>query len=102
MPGFHYWPGAPDDVSYLANMHRHLFLIIVGWKVALDNNRSVEFHTAQGWIKKLYTDPQNFGPKSCEMIAKDLGTLLVANGHPQPSFIEVWEDGENGSKVEFA
>jgi hypothetical protein len=100
VPGFHFWPSAPDEVSYLNNLHRHLFLILVAWKVT-HNDRQVEFHTAQSWIRTLYSEPQNFGPKSCEMIAQDLNNELKSAGHPPPAWIEVWEDGESGARVEF-
>ncbi len=100
VPGFHHWPGAPDDVAYLRYMHRHLFLIVVGWKVSHDN-RDVEFHTAQDWIRKEYPTPTNFGSRSCEQLAKELGTKLIEAGLPAPTFVEFWEDGEFGARVEL-
>lgn len=98
--GFHFFPNAPDEVSYLQNRHRHLFFMTVAWNVT-NANREVEFHIAQSWLKKEFTDPQDFGARSCEMIAKLLYDKLTEAGHPVPAWIEVWEDEENGSRIEF-
>jgi len=101
LPGFHCWPGAPKAVEYLAFPHRHLFLIIVAWRVG-HPDRDVEFHTAQGWIRELYQPNHDFGARSCEMIAKDIRDGLVGRGFKSPAWVEVHEDEENGSRVEFA
>lgn len=98
-PGFHYWPGAAGDVSYLAHRHRHLFLMVVGWPVEHDD-RDVEFHTAQKWIADSYKANHDFGAMSCEMIAKELWEKLILAGYPTPKWIEVWEDSECGARVE--
>lgn len=104
--GFHCWPEAPATVDYLSDRHRHLFLIIVGWDVA-DDDRQVEFHLAQAQVRRMFLEVADFGHRSCEMIAKDLYADLIgssdADGRtvPAPSFIEVWEDEECGSRVEF-
>lgn len=98
--GFHYWPGAPDETSYLRHRHRHLFMLVVGFEV-LGHNREVEFHAAQATIRGMYEDPHDFGSKSCEMIAKELGEWLGRVDMP-PAFVEVWEDEENGARVEFS
>jgi hypothetical protein len=97
--GFHYWPNAPDEVAYLRALHRHEFMFIVGWKVGHDD-RQVEYHTAQAWMKSFFVEPQNFGARSCETLCKDMFVSLELAGHPKPSFIECWEDEENGSRVE--
>ena len=100
VPGFHFWPGAEGDVSYLANRHRHQFLFVVAWDVTHDD-RDIEFHTAQAWLRDTYQANADFGAKSCEMIAKDLAAKIAEAGHKHPSWIEVWEDEENGAKVRF-
>jgi len=98
--GFHFWPDAPDEVAYLKSLHRHLFMFVVAWKVGHDD-RDVEFHTAQKWIREAYDEPKNFGAMSCEMISKDLWSKLVDAGHAAPAWVEVWEDEECGARVEF-
>lgn len=101
VPGFHCWPEAPDSVDYLSARHRHLFLLVVGWTVT-DDDRQVEFHTAQDWVRKSFAEVQDFGHRSCEMIAKGLyEDLKACDEVPLPSFIEVWEDEECGARVEF-
>src|SRR5688572_5193132 len=98
VPGFHFYPSADGEVSYLANRHRHLFFLVVAWQVNhLD--RDVEFHTAQDWIRKAFPEPVDFGAKSCEMIAKMLAEQLVEAGHRVPAWVEVWEDQECGARV---
>lgn len=101
IPGFHCWPNAPGEVAYLSNTHRHLFLMIAAWKVGHDD-RDVEFHTAQAWMRKVYAPNTDFGAQSCEMIAKDMFTKLTEAGHRAPAWIEIWEDGEAGAKVVFS
>lgn len=104
IPGFHRWPNAfavNPDVAYLQDRHRHLFTFKVAWPVTHDD-RDVEFHTAQGWVRDCYNEVHDFGPRSCEMIAKELHYMLTEGGRPSPSWIEVWEDDECGSRVTFS
>ncbi len=99
-PGFHNWPEAPDEVGYLSYPHRHMFMFVVGFAVRHDD-REVEFHTAQSWLRDAIHDNVDYGARSCEMIAKDLARELVVAEHPHPTFVEVWEDGEHGARVDF-
>lgn len=99
--GFHRWPAAPTEVEYLAAEHRHLFKVVVAWQVH-HQDRQIEFHTAQNWVRYQYGEgPRRFGAMSCEMIGADLAKKLVEAGHPQPEWVEVWEDGECGARIEF-
>lgn len=103
IPGFHRWPDAGvanPDVHYLQARHRHLFLFKVAWMVSHDD-RDVEFHTAQEWVRGCYNEVHEFGNRSCEMIAKELHHMLVEGGRPAPYWIEVWEDEECGARVVF-
>ena len=34
--GFHSWEDAPDEVSFLRNLHRHIFHVTAKWKVNHD------------------------------------------------------------------
>lgn len=99
-PGFHHWPNAPGEVGYLSHPHRHMFMYVAGFVVQHDD-RDVEFHTVQAWLRDLINDNHDFGAMSCEMIAKWVSSQLVGAGHRPPSFVEVWEDGEHGARVEF-
>jgi hypothetical protein len=106
--GFHCWPDAPDAVLYLAERHRHVFKIRCEFNV-MGEDRDIEFHTAQGWIraalKNGWGDPCNFGALSCEGIARELNVLLERRPGKDAGrwaqAIEVWEDGENGARVTF-
>ena len=107
--GFHHWPDAPRVVRYLAKKHRHLFKLRAEWLVQ-HGDRAVEFHIARLWLRKAvahvagdesFVEPLNFGSMSCEMIAQYVNDELVALKLPACSAIEVWEDEENGGRVEF-
>jgi hypothetical protein len=100
--GIHRYPEAAripelDDVSFLSHPHRHIFHFKVGIEVTHDN-RDIEFIQFKRWLEALYNDQTlelNF--KSCEMISDDLYTA-ISNKYPDRTvFIEVSEDGENGS-----
>ena len=106
-PGFHNWPEASSDVSYLASKHRHIFWFRVEVCVEGDN-REVEFHTL---LKELHIamfrafphDPcvgYMFGDRSCEKIALDL--RAACRSVLGIAAIEVWEDGECGARVEWS
>lgn len=95
-PAFHYYPSAPEEVSFLRERHRHLFKIKCFAPIE-HSNRDVEFIS-------LKTKIQNFcsakfanvflGMISCE----DIGNILL-NHFDMLSHIEVSEDGENGCIV---
>ena len=105
--GFHYWPQAPQSVSYLKMRHRHLFKIKVEHPVEHEH-RAVEFHTlaaeTQSVIRDLYEpiyieDGYDFSDRSCETIASELLEALTKRVYA-PSAVEVWEDDEHGARVE--
>ena len=111
MPGFHRWPDAPEELSYLATPHRHQFRFRV--ECATDDpDRQVEFHVLRRWtleaIMVLYkpaiavgfeVDGVFFDGRSCETIAQEVGYLLRVS-HPVVA-VEVWEDRENGARVDW-
>ena len=92
--GFHRWPDAPEHVSYLSSLHRHVFKVKIGVKVTHDN-RDVEFitlkETVDYWIREN-TFPQHF---SCEMMCDAIAEFL--SNEFDVAFVEVSEDGENGA-----
>lgn len=96
--GFHCWPDAKGDVGFLASTHRHKFVFTVEMPVT-DNNRQVEFITfgraTQGLVESNFGRPARFGAMSCEHIASWLMQVI-----PECSAVEVWEDNENGARVE--
>lgn len=77
--GFHNWPNAPEQFSYLRSKHRHMFNIELHIPV-IDSNREIEFIEEQRNIKAYimgkFGDNKGyaqFGGMSCEHIAEMFG-----------------------------
>jgi hypothetical protein len=109
-PGFHCWPDAPIFYSYLRTLHRHLFHVRVEIEVTEDD-REIEFINFKDYCRRAFRrlgnftedivpTTLNFGPRSCETLCRDLRDNLGSHG-PAIRAIEVWEDGENGSRIDF-
>lgn len=103
--GFHFYPDAPEVVSFLRFSHRHLFKFKVYFKV-LGTNREQEFFILQNKVKAWLsqypkmqdeTSDVNFEARSCEQIAQEGLRHLASLGC---FAVEVYEDGENGARVE--
>ncbi len=97
--GFHRWVEAPEEVKYLRDYHRHVFHVRLGVAVPVGGmNRGVEFiqlkQKLDAYLREAY-EGQQF-EKSCEMIGEDVCHHIVTKGYC-PTFIDVSEDGENGS-----
>ncbi len=99
--GVHNWPDCPfDEVAYLRDPHRHMFHV-KAFKKVTHSDRDVEFIMLKHQILSHFYDGYfnstlklfEFGPMSCEMIAKE----LIAKFNL--SKCEVSEDGENGAIV---
>lgn len=105
--GVHYFPGAPDEVSYLRAPHRHMFHVQVEVEV-FDDDREIEFimlkHRVDEWIRSR-SDANGvwqMGRMSCEQVAKQIiNHLYTILDKPYRRFISVTvnEDGENGACV---
>ena len=93
--------GDEYDVSFLANLHRHIFHFRVAIAVT-HNDRDIEFIQFKRWLESLYVNTiLQLDYKSCEMISDDL-YLQIATKYPNRDvWIEVSEDGENGCSVEY-
>lgn len=101
MPGFHCYPEAPEDVSFLRDRHRHLFHFRSYFRVS-HNNRDLEYFQQAAKVKKVlaeeFGEPCEFNHMSCEMIA----SWLLCRFEQEACYkVEVSEDGENGSIVEI-
>lgn len=112
--GIHCYPAASTDpnlatgdeydVSFLASPHRHIFHFRV-WLDVFHNDRDVEFIQFKRWLEGLYSGPQSIlqlDHKSCEMISDDLYETIKAKYPGRNVWIEVSEDGENGSFKTYA
>jgi hypothetical protein len=102
--GCHNFPKAGElfpEVAFLANRHRHMFHFTVASKVT-HSDRDKEFIMLKRdvieYVNKkyynTYTRTCEFGSKSCEMLAEEVLKEFDAE------WVEVWEDLENGAKVE--
>ena len=111
--GVHRYPAAATDpalctageydVSFLANLHRHMFHFRVSIDV-FSNDRDIEFIQFKRWLESLYNGSNTvleLDYKSCEMIADDL-YIQIAERYPNRNVvIEVSEDGENGCSISY-
>ena len=111
--GVHRYPAAATDpalctageydVSFLANLHRHIFHFRVSIDV-FSNDRDIEFIQFKRWLESLYNGSNTvleLDYKSCEMIADDL-YIQIADRYPGRNVvIEVSEDGENGCSISY-
>lgn len=114
LEGLHHWPEANDhfpDVGFLRYPHRHMFHFKLS-KLVTHTDRDVEFiRWKRQVIKYLQTNYTvitgvqddsivrngnflDFNRMSCEDIATELLNKFDC------LWVEVWEDGENGARVE--
>lgn len=109
--GIHRYPAAGTDpklcspgeydVSFLANAHRHIFHFKV-WISVEHNDRDIEFIQFKRWVESLYNkDILELDFKSCEMMSDDLYAQISQRYPGREVWIEVSEDGENGSFIKY-
>jgi hypothetical protein len=111
--GIHCYPAAATDpnlatgdqydVSFLANPHRHIFHFRV-WLGVTHNDRDVEFIQFKRWLEQLYSSTQgvlSLDHKSCEMMSDELYDMIYNKYPSREVWIEVSEDGENGSFIKY-
>lgn len=103
--GIHAYPEAgtnPDlaDVKFLASPHRHIFHFKIGIQV-YHLDREIEFIQFKRWIESLYNGSLDLDNKSCEMISDELYEIIATKFPNRNITIEVSEDDENGSYIEY-
>lgn len=109
--GIHKYPAALEDpnlatgdeydVSFLGYPHRHIFHFKV-WISVTHNDRDIEFIQFKRWLEKLYNDATlKLDYKSCEMMSDDLHDAISQKYPGREIWIEVSEDGENGSFIQY-
>lgn len=109
--GIHKYPAAlnsPDlatgdeyDVSFLGYPHRHIFHFRV-WINVTHNDRDIEFIQFKRWLEKLFNEgTMTLDYKSCEMMSDELHAQIIAKYPGREVWIEVSEDGENGSFIKY-
>jgi hypothetical protein len=111
--GIHKYPAALDDpklatgdeydVSFLGYPHRHIFHFRV-WISVTHNDRDIEFIQFKRWLESLYSREENclrLDYKSCEMMSDELYDRIAFKYPGREIWIEVSEDGENGSFIKY-
>jgi len=108
LEGIHNWPEAKQvfpDVAFLSDPHRHMFHFKMS-KLVTHTDRDVEFirwkREVIEYLHNMYDRAGisgarqylDFGRMSCEDIATKLLRWFDCE------YVEVWEDGENGARVE--
>ena len=93
--------GDEYDVSFLGYPHRHIFHFKV-WISVTHDDRDIEFIQFKRWLENLYKEGTlQLDYKSCEMMSNDLYDS-ISNKYPgREVWIEVSEDGENGSFIKY-
>ena len=109
--GIHKYPAALNDpslatgdeydVSFLGYPHRHIFHFKV-WINVTHNDRDIEFIQFKRWLEKLYNEgTMTLDYKSCEMMSDELHAHIVQKYPDREVWIEISEDGENGSFIKY-
>jgi len=93
--------GDEYDVSFLGYPHRHIFHFKV-WIGVTHNDRDIEFIQFKRWLENLYKGGVlQLDFKSCEMMSDDLYDAISSRYPDREIWIEVSEDGENGSFIKY-
>ncbi len=93
--------GDEYDVSFLGYPHRHIFHFKV-WIGVTHDDRDIEFIQFKRWLENLYKDATlSLDYKSCEMMSDDLYAQVSQKYPGREVWIEVSEDGENGSFIKY-
>jgi hypothetical protein len=93
--------GDEYDVSFLGYPHRHIFHFKV-WISVTHDDRDIEFIQFKRWLEKLYAEGTlQLDYKSCEMMSQDLYDSISSKYPDREVWIEVSEDGENGSFIKY-
>ncbi len=93
--------GDEYDVSFLGYPHRHIFHFRV-WINVTHNDRDIEFIQFKRWLEKLYNESVlTLDYKSCEMMSDELHAQIIGKYPDREVWIEISEDGENGSFIKY-
>jgi hypothetical protein len=93
--------GDEYDVSFLGYPHRHIFHFKV-WIGVTHDDRDIEFIQFKRWLENLYKEGTlQLDYKSCEMMSGDLYDSISQKYPGREVWIEVSEDGENGSFIKY-
>lgn len=89
------------DVSFLGYPHRHIFHFKV-WIEVTHSDRDIEFIQFKRWLESLYDNSTlDLDYKSCEMMSDELFEIIKQKYPNCEIWIEISEDGENGSFIKY-
>lgn len=96
----HCWKNAPEEVSFLRNLHRHIFYVTVKMEV-FHNDRDIEFFMLKNDINKIIDDSKKTWLQtiSCEQMGLDIINKLKQK-YNRNICIKISEDNENSAIVE--
>lgn len=96
---YHRWPAAPERVSFLSNLHRHLFHFEA--KVQqFGDDRDLEYFILSRKIQQWWDTRKWSESTSCEMFALAMKQWLEVQYPDRLVQTSVFEDGENGACIE--
>ncbi len=99
--GFHKWAGAPVEVDFLTDYHRHVFKVKLSVQV-LGLDRELEFFTLQRQLVKVCDAFRDqYFALSCEQLAAQIAEAFLHRTEIAPYSVSVYEDGENGALLYF-
>lgn len=103
--GYHRWSSAPKEVSFLQNLHRHVFHV----KVRIEQfhaERDVEYLMFQRALNEYVRAHRFAETASCETMAEEILTWVTLTYGTGENYLRsrrcavtVSEDGENGAVV---
>ena len=93
--------GGNDDVSFLANLHRHTVWFVV--RVNVNHaDREIEFFQLKRFCQSVFPgDTHNVGTASMEQLAERLLEALIEQYPSRQWEVRVMEDNENGAIVRY-
>ena len=96
--GLHGWANASGEVSFLKNLHRHVYHCKAIISVS-HSDREIEIIQCK-WKLQKYCKTEFPPAWSCEQIAEDIIRFLSNEyGRHRSIAVEVLEDGENGAFI---
>ena len=94
--------GGNDDVSFLANQHRHTVWFSVRVNVH-HADREIEFFQLKRFCQSVFPgDTHDVGNASMEQLGERLLEALIHKYHKRKWEIRVMEDNENGAIVRYS
>lgn len=96
---YHCWAGAPDEVSFLRNKHRHLFYFEVKIQ-QFGDDRDLEYFILSRKIQQWFDKQKWKEETSCEMFAMKIKVWLEVTYPDRLAEVSVFEDNENGALIQ--